>query len=42
MKRYLPDTSAFLALRDDEEGAGQVADNLRMAKLKKSAVLLAF
>jgi len=28
MKRYLLDTSAFFALRDDEDGAGQVADIL--------------
>ena len=42
MKRYLLDTSAFLALRDDEDGAGQVADILRMAKRKTPIVLLAF
>jgi len=32
MKRYLLDTSAFLTLRDEEEGSDQVAEILRMAQ----------
>lgn len=32
MKRYLLDTSALLALRDNEAGANQVADLLRQAQ----------
>jgi predicted nucleic acid-binding protein len=32
----LPDTSAFLALREDEEGTGQVADILRMAQTENA------
>lgn len=32
MKRYLLDTSAFLALRDDEEGADTVADILHQCE----------
>ncbi len=36
MKRYLLDTTAFLALRDDEEGANQVAELLQKAKAGKT------
>jgi predicted nucleic acid-binding protein len=42
MKRYLLDTSAFLALRDDEEGAGQVADILRMAQTENAHCFACF
>lgn len=35
MKRYLLDTSALLTLRDNEDGADQVADILRMAQTQK-------
>ena len=35
MSRYLLDTSAFLTLRDDEEGADTVADLLYKAKQDK-------
>jgi predicted nucleic acid-binding protein len=42
MKRYLLDTSAFLALRDDEDGAGQVVDILRMAQKEKAHCFACF
>jgi len=35
MRRYLLDTSAFLTLRDEEEGAGQVAEILRQARRRR-------
>ena len=35
MKRYLLDTSAFLILRDEEEGADQVAEILRQARQRR-------
>lgn len=35
MKRYLLDTSALLALRDDEPGADRVAELLALAKSRK-------
>jgi len=42
MKRYLLDTSAFLALRDDEAGADQVAQLLRLARQGKVRCLACF
>jgi predicted nucleic acid-binding protein len=42
MKRYFLDTSAFLALRDNEDGADTVADILRMALSKKANCLACF
>jgi predicted nucleic acid-binding protein len=36
VNRYLLDTSALLTLRDDEDGAGQVADILQQAQQGKS------
>jgi len=42
MKRYLLVTSAFLALRDDEDGAGQVSDILRMAQTESAHCFACF
>ncbi len=42
MKRYLLDTSAFLSLRDDEEGAEQVAEILRQARKRRANCLACF
>lgn len=42
MKRYLIDTSAFLTLRDNEEGADQVARILRMAQTHKAHCFACF
>jgi len=42
MKRYLLDTSALLTLRDDEEGAGIVADLLYQAQERKVICLASF
>ncbi len=42
MKRYLLDTSAFLTLRDDEDGADQVADILRMAQTQNAHCFACF
>ncbi len=42
MKRYLLDTSALLTLRDDEDGADQVADILRMAQTHKAHCFACF
>lgn len=36
MNRYLLDTSALLTLRDDEDGAGQVADILQQTQQGKT------
>jgi predicted nucleic acid-binding protein len=36
VNRYLLDTSALLTLRDDEDGAGQVADILQQAQQGKA------
>lgn len=42
MKRWLLDTSALLALRDDEPGADEVADLLRQAQQGKARCLGCF
>lgn len=42
MKRYLLDTSAFLTLRDDEAGASQVAEILRMAQTQNARCFACF
>lgn len=42
MKRYLLDTSALLALRDDEPGADQVADLLYQAQRGESVCKICF
>lgn len=42
MKRYLLDTSAFLTLRDDEEGADQVAEILQMAQAQNANCFACF
>jgi len=42
MKRYLLDTSAFLTLRDDEEGADQVAEILQMAQTQNANCFACF
>lgn len=42
MKRYLLDTSAFLTLRDDEKGADQVAEILRMAQTQDARCFACF
>ncbi len=42
MKRYLFDTSAFLALRDNEPGADQVAEILRLTKGQKTRCFACF
>lgn len=36
MKRYLLDTSAFLTLRDDEDGADKIAEILRLSQRQKA------
>ena len=42
MKRYLLDTSAFLTLRDDENGADQVAELMYQAQNGKSQCFACF
>ena len=42
MKRYLLDTSALLTLRDDEDGAGQVAEILVRAKEERAQCYACF
>lgn len=42
MNRYLLDTSALLALRDDESGAAQVADLLYAAQTGQAVCLACF
>lgn len=42
MKRYLLDTSALLALRDDEEGANTVADLLQQGQYGQAKVFACF
>ncbi len=42
MSRYLIDTSALLTLRDDEDGAAQVADLLRRAQGQRVSCLACF
>jgi ribonuclease VapC len=42
MKRYLLDTSALIALRDDESGADQVAELLYQAKNRQAECLVCF
>lgn len=42
MKRYLLDTSAFLTLRDEEEGSDQVAEILRMAQTQNAYCFACF
>lgn len=42
MKRYLLDTSALLTLRDDEEGADQVAEILRMCQTQEARCFACF
>lgn len=42
MKRYLLDSSALLALRDDEEGAEKVADLLKRTREKKTECFACF
>lgn len=42
MKRYLLDSSALLALRDDEEGADQVAGLLKQSRQNKAACFACF
>ena len=42
MKRYLLDTSALLALRDNEAGANQVADLLHQAQTGKARCFACF
>jgi predicted nucleic acid-binding protein len=42
MKRYLLDTSALLTLRDDEEGADQVAEILGQASRKRAHCFACF
>jgi ribonuclease VapC len=42
MKRYLLDTSALLTLRDDEEGADQVAEILGQASRRQSLCFACF
>ena len=41
-RRFVLDTSAVLALRGDEAGAGRVEDILRAAAARKAAVFLSF
>jgi hypothetical protein len=42
MKRFLLDTSALLTLRDDEEGADQVADLLQKAEAGRAHCFACF
>lgn len=42
MKRYLLDTSALLTLRDEEEGAEQVADILQQARQQQAHCFACF
>jgi hypothetical protein len=42
MKRYVLDTSALLALRDDEAGADQVAKIFRLAQCRKALCVVCF
>ena len=42
MKRYVLDTSALLALRDDEAGADQVAKIFRLAQRRKALCVVCF